>query len=139
MSTSGIVITLGEGPVYVQSTKQKLVSKSSAEAELIALSDGASQVIWSREFLLGQGYQPKASIIHQDNQATMQMASKGTYSSRQTRHINVRYFFLKDRIENGEVELNYLRTQDMIANLLTKPLQGEHFRRLRNTLLNWHY
>ena len=52
-----------------------------------------------------------------------------------TRHINVRYFFTKDQVESGELVIEYLPTEEMLADLLTKPLQGALFRRLRNQLL----
>ena len=52
-------------------------------------------------------------------------------------NVNIRFFFIKDKIDSGELELEYLPTEDMIADVLTKPLQGELFRKLRNQLLNW--
>jgi hypothetical protein len=60
-------------------------------------------------------------------------------TSSKSRHIKVRYFFLANRIAAGEVTLEYLATADMVADLLTKPLQGEDFRRLRQVLLNWRF
>jgi len=66
------------------------------------------------------------------------LAEKGRSTSERTRHINTRYFFIKDRIESGELELQYLPTEQMIVDLLTKPLQGEKFRVLRDALLDWH-
>ena len=74
---------------------------------------------------------------YQDNTSTVFMAEKGRSTSDRTRHINVRYFWIKDRIDTGELELKYLATKDMIADILTKPLQGELFRKLRALLLNW--
>ena len=76
-SHSGIVIALGKGPVYVRSAKQRLVTKSSAEAELVALSDEVSQVMWCNDFLNSQGYQMPAAIVYEDNLATISMAKKG--------------------------------------------------------------
>jgi hypothetical protein len=67
----------------------------------------------------------------------MAMAKKGTHTSERTRHVHIRYFFLKDRIDSKEIELEHLRTNNMISDVLTKPLQGEEFRRLRGLLLNW--
>jgi hypothetical protein len=135
-SHTGVVITLGNGPVFVKSSKQKVVSKSSTEGELIGLSDGSSQVIWSRDLLLAQGHEARPALIFQDNQSTMALANKGRSTSERTRHIHIRYFWVKDRIDSGEIELQYLPTKEMIADILTKPLQGELFRTLRAALLN---
>ena len=134
---TGMAITIGKGTVNAKSTKQKLVSKSSSEAELIALSDSTSQVIWTRDFLIHQGYEMGAADIMQDNKSTIMLAEKGRSTSEKTRHINIRYFFVKDRINSKEIQLNYLSTNEMIADILTKPLQGAQFIKMRNILLNY--
>ena len=137
MSHTGSLVSLGGGPVYHKSTKQKIVTKSSTEAELVGLSDSVSQVIWTRDFLIAQGYEIDAATCYQDNKSTIIMANKGRSTSERTRHINVRFFFIKDRIATGEVKLEYLPTGEMTADILTKPLQGELFRRLRDKLLGY--
>jgi len=136
-SHTGSVICLGKGPIHSKSSKQKLVTKSSTEAELVGASDSASQVLWTRNFLIAQGYKPMAAKLHQDNQSTMMMLNKGKSTNERTRHIHTRYYFVKDRIDSGELQLWYTPTTSMIADILTKPLQGELFRRLRRELLNW--
>lgn len=136
-SHTGAMITLGRGPVYAKSTTQKLNTTSSAEAELVALADSAGQVLWTREFLIHQGYDIGAAIVKEDNQSAIQLATNGKSNSARTRHIAVRYFFLADRIKSGEITVEYLETSDMIADILTKPMQGNMFKRLRSLLLNW--
>jgi Reverse transcriptase (RNA-dependent DNA polymerase) len=136
-SHTGGVISLGKGPVYVKSSKQKLTSKSSTEAELIGVSDMLPQVIWTRDFLLQQGYSCGPAKIFQDNQSTIVLANKGFSTSEKTRHIGIRYFFVKDRIDAGEVVVQYLPTEDMVADVMTKPLQGSLFRKLRSLLMNY--
>jgi hypothetical protein len=97
-------------------------------------------VLWGREFLKEQGYILGAAKIYQVNQAAIRMMNGGrNLTSSKSRHINVRHFFLTDRITAGEVTLEYLATADIVANLLTKPLQEEDFRRLRQALLNWRF
>jgi hypothetical protein len=86
-SHTGACISLGKGTMYNRSTKQKIVSKSSTEAELIALSDSSGQAIWTRNFLLGQGYKMDAAIVGQDNKSTMTMVDMGRSTSERTRHI----------------------------------------------------
>jgi hypothetical protein len=138
-SHHGMVISLGEGPVFVRSTKQSLVTRSSAESELVALSDGVTHVVWSREFLIHQGYKMGPALVYQDNQATIAMARRGPTSSGNSRHINIRYYFTTGRIDAGEIILEYLPTESMVSDLLTKPLQGSDFRRQRDALMNWRY
>ena len=67
--------------------------------------------------------------------STIRMAENGSSASRRTRHINVRYFFIKERIDSGEIRVSYLPTEEMIADLLTKPIQGKLFAKLRDRLL----
>ena len=136
-SHSGAIITLGKhGPVHAKSNKQKLVTKFSTEAELVSLSDNVSQVIWTRDFLMSQGYNMKAATVYQDNMSTMALAEKGRSTAEKTRHINIRYFFVKDRVEAGEIEIKYCPTEHMLADILTKPLQGRAFQDTRDILLN---
>ena len=94
-------------------------------------------MLWIRDFLIEQGYALGPAIVKQDNQSTMIMANKGISTSEKTRHIGTRYFWVKDRIESKEVILEYLESENMIADILTKPLQGTLFRRMRALLLNW--
>ena len=137
-SQSSIVILMGFGPVFTKCSKQRIVTKSSHEAELVALSDGGSQVIWSRNFLIAQGYDLPATEIFQDNQATITSIKKGKPCSDRSRHVDVRLFWLSDRIMTGEIEVEYMPSDDMVADFLTKPLQGERFKLMRSKLLNWY-
>jgi len=135
-SHTGVAMMLGQGCFYVQSAKQKLVSKSSTEAEIIAVSDALSEVIWARNFLLAQGIEVGPAVVYQDNKSTMALIDKGRSTSSRTRHINIRYFFVKDRVVSGEVVIKHMPTEDMVADLLTKPLQGQLFRKIRDKILH---
>ena len=129
-------MSLGSGaPVVVSSTKQKIVTKSSTEAELVGLSDSVGEAIGVSALLRSIGYDVKPIRFYQDNMSTIRMAESGASASRRTRHINVRYFFIKERIDDGEIKLSYLPTKEMIADLMTKPIQGKLFVKLRNRLL----
>lgn len=136
-SHTGMTITVGKGVVYSRSGKQKLMTKSSTESELVGLGDGLAQVIWTRNFLQGQGYlENQPARIMQDNQSAIILALKGRSTSQRTRHMEIRYFFVKDKIENKEVEIIYQASEDMLADYFSKPLQGGRFRKLRNLIMN---
>jgi hypothetical protein len=130
------VITLGGGAVISKSSKQKLVTRSSTEAELVGLSDGTPTVLWVKNFLESQGYDVGPAIVHQDNKSTMILAEKGKSTTNRTRHINIRYFFIKDRIESGDVKVIYTQTEEMVADFFSKPLQGQLFEKFRDIIMN---
>ena len=88
-SHTGLYITLGRGGVFVRSAKQKIVTKSSTEAELVGLSDSLGQAIWTREFLIGQGYAMGPATLFQDNMSTITLANKGRSTSDRNRHIQI--------------------------------------------------
>jgi len=135
-SHSGVFVSLGVGPIFTKSSKQKLNSKSSTEAEMIAVSDGLNHVLWLRNFLEDQGYRLPPARIFQDNMSAIRLFQTGKCSSStRTRHIAIRFYFVKDRIDSGEVAVSFIGTSDMIADMLTKPLQGAKFRELRGRLM----
>jgi hypothetical protein len=134
-SHGGMSLSLGVGAVESASKKLKLNTKSSTESEIVSLSDNASPALGLRNFLLGFGYNVGPLVIEQDNESCILMMKRGRSESANTKHINVRYFFLKDRISMNEVELKYVPTENMVSDILTKPLQGALFLRLRNILL----
>lgn len=137
-SHTGCVLSLGRGPIYVKSSSQKINTKSSTESELVGLSDSITQVIWTRNFLIEQGYDMGPSTVYQDNMSTMALVKNGKSNSERTKHIATRFYFVKDRVESKELRIVHMRTEYMIADILTKPLQGSLFRELRKLLLNWH-
>eukprot|EP01030_Chromulinospumella_sphaerica_P034339 gene34339-biopygen9391 len=134
-SHTGVVVSLGGGPVYCESSKQTLVTTSSTEAELVGMGDGINMPLWIREFLQLQGYTVGPAKVYQDNMGTIAMAVKGKVEAKHSKHISIRYFQITDRIEMGEVELVHQRTDCMVADLLTKPLIGAQFDKLKGILL----
>ena len=137
-SHTGGALSMGGGVIYGTSTTQKLTSKSSTEAELIGASDVMPQVIWTRFFLEAQGYRVRENIVYQDNKSAILLEKHGrASSSKRTRHINIRYFFVKDRINNEEVTVVFCPTEHMLADYFTKPLQGSLFKTFRNRIMNF--
>ena len=128
---------MGKGAIQSISTKQKLNTKSSTEAELVGADDVLGQLLWTRNFLEHQGYTSKETILYQDNTSTILLENNGMESSsKRTRHINIRYYFIKDRILAGDLKVKYCSTEDMIADYMSKPLQGKKFIKFRNLIMN---
>ena len=137
-SHTGSCLVIGDvGAVHCRSSKQQIVCKSSTEAELVALSDCANQGLYLMRFLNGQGYQCGPVVIYQDNLSCMALIERGRSGAERTRHIDVRYFWLKERVERGEAVVRHMGTADMYANMLTKPLQGAQFISEREALTGW--
>jgi hypothetical protein len=67
----------------------------------------------------------------------MKMMMDGKGSSDRTKHISVRYFWMKEKVDNNEIKFEYVPTKNMVSDILTKPLSGKQFVKLRNKLLNW--
>ena len=123
------------GAIVSSSIKQQLNTRSSTEAELVAVDDMAAKVLWVKNFLQSQGMEIK-NRLHQDNQSAILLEGKGMTSvGKRSRHINVRYFFIRDLVEKGLVEIQYCPAEGMVADFLTKPLQGSMFLRFKNRIL----
>ena len=137
-SHTGCAVVLGSaGPVFWKSAKQKIVTKSSTEAELVALSDSATQALHLRNFMIAQGYIMEPAVIYQDNLSCMALVQRGGPGSERSRHINIRYFWVQERVNSGELRIVDLGTLWMFANSLTKPTQGTQFLAERAGLTNW--
>ena len=135
-SHTGGIIMMGKGALYGKSSKQKITVKSSTEAELVGASDFLPQTIWTRNFIEAQGYKVDDSDFYQDNMSAMKMEQNGRASAGQrSRHINIRYFFIKDRIGRGEINLVHCPTAIMVADYFTKPLQGHLFVKFRDIVM----
>jgi hypothetical protein len=130
------MMTMGQGAANAQLSKQKLNTKSSTESEFVDVDDVISQVIWMKYFLEAQDELIEDNIVYQNNQSTIKLEKNGTKSSgKRTRHINIRYFFVTDRIAAGDLNVEYCPTLDMIGDYFTKPLQGSLLRKFWNTIL----
>ncbi len=122
-STSGYLFIKSNGPISWKSKKQPIVSLSSMEAEYIALTAAAKEAIWlsKLELELGENKMNKAIIIKEDNQSTIKTANDQILNER-SKHIDVRYHFIRELIKEKRLKIEYLSTNDMLADTLTKPL-----------------
>ena len=116
-SHTGGRLTMGKGTVSGKSSKQKLNVKSSSEAELVGVDDCMSQILWTNYFVKAQGYDINDTMVYQDNRSAILLKKNGRRSSSQrTKHINVRYFFVTDRIQKNKVRIEYCPTDAMVSD-----------------------
>ena len=135
-SHSGAVATLGKGAIATISSKQKLNTKSSTEAEVVSCDDAANPALWTKRFLEAQGYEVE-TIIYQDNTSAIQLEKNGKESSgKRTRHIDIRYFFIKDCIDKKFFTIEYCPDEEMLGDFPSKPLQGKKFKKHGRAIMN---
>lgn len=114
--------------MHVKNQKQRLVARSSTASELISLVDFVADVLWSQRLLqfLVPGFKPPT--IHHDNQSTIHMANLGRGGKTgKAKHFTTRYVFVQQQIDNRDIQIAYLPTHDVIADLLRTPLGGHIF------------
>jgi hypothetical protein len=134
---TGGTMSLGKGSIYSTSGKQKLVTRSSTECEIVGVHDVLPQLLWTGYFLIEQGFHVKETVLYQDNTSSILIEKNGRNScSKRSRHMNIRYFFIKDQVDSKRVQIEHCPTEDMIADYFTKPLQGAPFRKLRDLIMN---
>lgn len=138
VSHSGILFTLGKygNSILWKSLKQKTVATSSTEAELIGIFDGLDYLIWTRNVLEFLGYKQGTTTIFQDNTSTITMAYMGRGSSgSRTRHIDIKYFYIKQFLDSKDLEIDHLGRENMVADFFASPRQGSVFRRFRGIIM----
>ena len=119
-SQTGYVAYLANGPVFARSVKQKCVVLSSCEAELVALSAAACDVMWLRHFLTELGFPPRAATpIHCDNDAAKRVA-ENPISGKGLRHVDRRHFFVQDVVAIKAITVPRVDSKNNLADALTK-------------------
>ena len=135
-STSGSVILLSDGPVMWSSRRQPCVTLSTAESEYVALSSAVQEIVWLRALLKELGFgQKEPTEVMEDNQSAIAIAT-GANTSRRTKHIDVRYHYVREKVKTGEIKVTYCATGDMIADVFTKPLGSSKFEELRAKVMS---
>ncbi|KAJ9542163.1 hypothetical protein OSB04_028669 [Centaurea solstitialis] len=126
-STSGACQFLGDKLVSWSSRKQNCVSLSTAEAEYVAAACCCSQVLWMKTQLADFGFTMQRIPIYCDSKSAIQITANPVQHSR-TKHIDIRYHFIKDHVEKGNVELYFVESDYQLADLFTKPFdEKRHF------------
>jgi len=134
-STSGYVFVLNGGCITWRSKKQRTVALSSTEAEYMALSEATQEAVWLKAFMreLGEEAGDGALTVYEDNQGAIALAKNPEFHKR-TKHIDIRYHFVREKVESGQVALQYCPTQDMLADIMTKAIAAPQFAALRTKL-----
>jgi hypothetical protein len=123
-STSGYVFTIG-GPVSWSSKRQSIPSFSSTESEYAALTHAGRESRWIEQLAKSMRIDSE-EVIHCDNQSAIKLASNNTYHAR-TKHIAIRYHWIKYALENAYFKLRYIPTKEQLADIFTKILpRGLH-------------
>ena len=135
-SHTGGAMSLGRGVFTCKSSKQKLNTKSSTEAELVGASDYLPNTVWTKNFLKSQGFTLESNTFAQDNQSAIKLEKNGRASAGQkSRHIDIRYFWVKDRVKSENIDIVHCPTEEMLADFFTKPLQGQLFEKFKRVLM----
>ena len=133
-STSGYVFKVANCTVSWSSKKQGSVTKSTTEAEYVALSQATQEAIWMRKLLSDIGCKSEEpTTIYEDNQGAIEISKNAKFHNR-TKHIDVRFHFIREKVSTNEVKVVYLSTEDMLADIMTKGLTKKRFQRLRSML-----
>ena len=133
-STGGYMVFLGSTPISWKSGKQRTVARSSTEAEYKALADGTAEVLWLRYLLSDLCLSPSsATTIWCDNLGATYLSANPIFYAR-TKHVEVDYHFVRDRVTKKEIQIRFIPSKDQLADILTKPLASSTFISLRSKL-----
>ncbi len=133
-SVTGWVAMINGDPVSWASKKQKTVALSTCEAELYAKAAAIQEVLWLRGLMKELGLQTKAGTVKGDNQSAIAVAKNGIKGER-TKHVDVKYNFITESVEKGEVQLQWVSTHEQQADIFTKALAAPLFHQFRKQLM----
>ena len=133
-STYGSVFIISSGAVSWSLNKQQIVALSTTEAEFVAAASSSCQAVWLQRMLgVLHNQQQGPILIYCDNVSTIKL-SRNLVLHGKSKHIDVRFHFLRDLCKNGVIELVFYKNEDQTADLLTKPLKPPVFMKLRRMI-----
>ena len=132
-SNTGNIIFIGGAAVSWNSRAQKTVALSSTEAEYMALSDTCRQLVWIRNLFAEMKIQLTALPLCRDNQGAIFITSNAVQEQR-TKHIDIRYHYIREVVEDGKVKLYFVKSADNYADIFTKNLDRVKYLKCRSTL-----
>ena len=116
-------MSMGSGSTMYLLRKKRVNGRISTKSEIVGLENALTQCLWSRYFIEGHGYAEEELELHQDNMSDILMENNGKHSiTKRTKNIQMRYFFIKDHIENGDLSLKYCLTGKLYTDFFTKAL-----------------
>ena len=134
---TGGITSFGTGIVDQKSSKQKMNTRSSTETEHVGTSEYLTKPIFLELFMEAQGYKPKITLA-KDNESEIRMLVNGKAScTSNSKHVAIKYFWCTDRIKKGDISVRHCPTEKMIADYMSKPLQGKLFVTFRNVIMGW--
>jgi gamma-glutamyl phosphate reductase len=132
-------MTKDSGSVFSTSNKAKIVSTSSTDSEIIALYEATKVAIWIRGFLKDLHYgQTEPTIIYQDNKSVIQLMDN-VNNETNTKHLLEKINYIRQEIELNVITLIYMPTEEMVADIMTKPLPQEPFFKFREIMMDGHH
>ena len=133
-STGGYLVKLGTGAVSWSSKLQTMVALSTTEAEYVAAVEAAKEIIWMRQFMGELGYPPStSSTLLMDNQSAISVSKNPEHHGRM-KHLDLRWFWLRDTVDSGLIKPSFIPTEDMAADMLTKPLMRPYVEKCRKLM-----
>jgi hypothetical protein len=138
-SHTGIIITVGSkycGPILVKSKTQRIVTLSSTESEMVALVEGIQWLNTLQMILNEIGINSGTPIVLQDNKSVLHLIKNGEGAHGRNRHMRIKWNFIKEMIDNKEIMVEYCKSDEMLADILTKSLPNATFKKLRDIILN---
>jgi hypothetical protein len=133
-STSGVCFSLGSAMISWASRKQKSVTLNTAEAEYIAACDACTEAVWLHKLVSGLFDQAlDSTMIYCDNQSCVKLSENLVFHDK-SKHIEIKYYYICDKVQKGEVKLQYISIDEKITDILTKPLSKGKFVYFRDKL-----
>ena len=134
---TGGITSYGTGIIDEKSSKQKMNTRSSTETEHGGTSEYLPKPIFFELFMEAQAYKPNI-ILTKDNESEIRMLVNGKAScTSNSKHVTIKYFWCTDRIKQGNISVCHCPTEKMIADYMSKPLQGKVFITFRNVIMGW--
>lgn len=120
-STSGVVAVYAGGAISWLSQRQRIVSTSTTEAEIIAANEACKELIWLRRLYNEISNLKETPVLYIDNNAALRLTQNPEFH-RRTKHISIKHFFIREKVSEGKIEVAKISTENQLADMMTKPL-----------------